>query len=60
MDKTNSILKKLNLRPTKQRTAIIDALIVEGDTHVTASSLGKILEKNRQISLLLVMLPNKS
>ena len=47
MDKINSILRKLNLRPTKQRTAIINALISEGDTHVTASSLGKILEKNK-------------
>ena len=47
MDKINSILRKLNLRPTKQRTAIINALIAEGDTHVTASSLGKILEKNK-------------
>ena len=47
MDKINSILKKLNLRPTKQRTAIINALIAQGDTHVTAASLGKILEKNK-------------
>jgi Fur family iron response transcriptional regulator len=47
MDKINSILKKLNLRPTKQRTAIINALIAEGDTHVTAASLGKILENNK-------------
>ena len=47
MDKINSILRKLNLRPTKQRTAIINALISEGDTHVTASSLGKILEQNK-------------
>ena len=47
MEKINSILRKLKLRPTKQRTAIINALIGEGDTHVTASSLGKILEKNK-------------
>ena len=47
MDNIKSIFIKLNLRPTKQRTAIIKALIAEGDTHVTASSLGKILEKNK-------------
>jgi Fur family iron response transcriptional regulator len=47
MDKIKSIFIKLNLRPTKQRIAIIKALIAEGDTHVTASSLGKILEKNK-------------
>ena len=47
MDKIKSIFIKLNLRPTKQRTAIIKALIAEGDTHVTAASLGKILEKNK-------------
>jgi Fur family transcriptional regulator, iron response regulator len=47
MDKIKSIFVKLNLRPTKQRTAIIKALIAEGDTHVTAASLGKILEKNK-------------
>ena len=45
MDKIKSIFRKLNLRPTKQRTAIINALIAQGDTHVTAASLGKILEK---------------
>lgn len=45
MDKINSILKKLKLRPTKQRIAIINVLIAEGDTHVTAASLKKILEK---------------
>lgn len=47
MDKIKSILIKLNLRPTKQRTAIINALVAEGDTHVTAASLGKILKKNK-------------
>ena len=47
MNNTNRILKKLNLRPTKQRTAIINALTSKGNIHVTASSLGKILEENK-------------
>ncbi|MDC0651748.1 transcriptional repressor [Alphaproteobacteria bacterium] len=47
MNKIENILKKLNLRPTKQRTAIIEVLTSKGNIHVTASSLGEMLDKNK-------------
>ena len=46
MNNINYILKKLNLRPTKQRIAILKALTYKGNIHVTAATLGKILEEN--------------
>ena len=43
----NYILKKLKLRPTKQRIAIIEVLTANGNIHITAAGLGKILEGSK-------------
>ena len=43
MNRAKSILKKLSLRPTLQRLAIVDMLLTKGNIHVTAYSLEKML-----------------
>ena len=47
MSKITKILKYLNLKPTVQRKAILNILLKNGNFHVTAQSLGKLLKKKK-------------
>ena len=52
MSKAKKILNKNNLRPTKQRIAIMEFILQKNKIHVTASKLIKHLRnKNINISL---------
>ena len=52
MSKAKKILNKSNLRPTKQRIAILEFILQKNKIHVTASKLIKHLRnKNINISL---------
>ena len=47
MKKAKEILKKLKLRPTSQRLAIIQTLLKKKEVHVTAYSLERLMIKNK-------------
>ena len=47
MKKAKEILKKLKLRPTSQRLAIIKILLKKKEVHVTAYSLERLMIKNK-------------
>ena len=47
MNNIKHILKKLKLRPTKQRTEILKILTAGGNIHVTVAGLRKTLERSK-------------
>ena len=47
MLEANKILKKINLRPTTQRTAIIEYILQKHKVHITATKLITHLKKKK-------------